>query len=1151
MRDLLLLYLLIPLAAAALQQQPYYRAAGKYTDHVPDAIESPEARWRSSSAPADSIHTPADRRASHGRSERDVNIHIHNKVRTSHNERALATVSPAELDAAVGAPPAQRPVSTAGLASRQPARSLQDWQVEDLMLLATVDGKLHARDRRTGAPKWTLEVEREMVETIRHRDNKTVDDNGMEVEDPLFIVEPSQDGRIFIFIPGLGLQRLGYTVRQLAELAPYASEGFPAVAYTAEKKNTLYTVDAATGHILRTHSAAGSIVNDDRSCRRVNILDSLEEEECESIGTLTLGRTEYIIGIQDRDTGEPINTLRYFEWGPNNRDNDLRSKYTNTMDNKYVYTKFDGTIFGLDTSPSTGYFPVSAGKPIYRHKFASPVVRVFDIVRPQDDYSSDAALVILPQPTAPSRNEFDGLEEDTFENVFVNCTVSGNWYAMSEMNYPTVTDGASTAKVYNDGTLHVPSSKWPVQNARREQFAGVHHLMPQGGQRAGALLIDGDSSLTLDPPPEDNQDKSPAPAVGSQPALPAHAPAQNSTLSLLVVIVMTALCVVGIGAGFKFMDLPLLKSRLQSPVTIAQVPEAPAMAVQTEAMATKIRDGEPAHETIFPHNEVSPAPKVSFADTVGEAPLADRRDSDPTDVDEESPKNEVEQTKKPATRGRRGGKKQKEKALARAEARAKKGGSPNLQGAEIISIVDSESPAVTGPLQINSLIIQTDRVIGQGSCGTIVFEGSFEGRDVAVKRMLSQYYELASQEVSFLQQSDDHPNVVRYFCQQRDDHFLYIAVELCQASLYEVWEADKAKTEYRQRQLRALKFTIQQNMTRSLQQLTAGLCHLHKLRIIHRDIKPQNILVAFPKRTQPNDTRLVISDFGLGKNLPENVSTLIDPTGNAGTAGWKAPELISQPRESEGRSSHNSSSHNGSDGGIGGTSGVKRAADIFSLGCLFFWVLTDGVHPFEDENGWQQMRELNIKRGHKNMEPLARWSDSYEPMQLISWMLEYQPEDRPTAHTVLNHPFFWSPEKRLAFLCDVSDHFEREPRGTYEDGYAGDSPHLCLLEDCAPEVISGPDFLAKLDRHFVDTLGKQRKYSGYRLLDLLRALRNKKNHYEDMSEDVKKRVGPLPHGYLNYWSQRFPRLLMACHSVIVDAGLVDSDRFRGYFGEGL
>lgn len=174
-------------------------------------------------------------------------------------------------------------------------------------------------------------------------------------------------------------------------------------------------------------------------------------------------------------------------------------------------------------------------------------------------------------------------------------------------------------------------------------------------------------------------------------------------------------------------------------------------------------------------------------------------------------------------------------------------------------------------------------------------------------------------------------------------------------------------------------------------------------------------------------------------------------------------------------------------------------------------------------------------------------------MQLISSMLAHQPENRPNAQAVLNHPYFWSPEKRLAFLCDVSDHFEREPRGTYDDWYRGDSAHLRILEDRACEVIGvlagaeEPNFLTKLDRQFVDTLGKQRKYSGDRLLDLLRALRNKKNHYEDMPDNVKKLVGPLAEGYLAYWCHKFTRLLMTCYEVVHEAKIQGNDRFRGYF----
>jgi serine/threonine-protein kinase/endoribonuclease IRE1 len=339
---------------------------------------------------------------------------------------------------------------------------------------------------------------------------------------------------------------------------------------------------------------------------------------------------------------------------------------------------------------------------------------------------------------------------------------------------------------------------------------------------------------------------------------------------------------------------------------------------------------------------------------------------------------------------------------------------------------------------------------------------------------------------------------------------------------------------------------INGNMSSALLQLAAGLHHLHSLRIIHRDIKPQNILVAYPKKNQKGGPRFVISDFGLCRTLPDNVSTLVGTMGNAGTIGWKAPELIGQPRNNSG--GHSSTANDSTSSTETVSQGVKRAVDIFSLGCVFFYVLTNGSHPFdrEDSEVGHVERELNIKKNISNFGKLRQWAqDAEEPMQLIEWMLSPRPEDRPTAHMVLNHPFFWSDAKRLNFLCDVSDHWERECRDP-------PSPHLQILENIAANRnVHKGNFLGKLDKMFIDTLGKQRKYTGDRMLDLLRALRNKKNHYADMDEVVKRRVGELPSGYLKYWTFRFPNLLMACYDAVRECGLEGEPRFREYLEGGV
>ena len=90
---------------------------------------------------------------------------------------------------------------------------------------------------------------------------------------------------------------------------------------------------------------------------------------------------------------------------------------------------------------------------------------------------------------------------------------------------------------------------------------------------------------------------------------------------------------------------------------------------------------------------------------------------------------------------------------------------------------------------------------------------------------------------------------------------------------------------------------------------------------------------------------------------------------------------------------------------------------------------------------------------------------------------------RPDASTCLLHPYFWDPGKRLTFLQDASDRFEimcRDPKDA----------NLLALEKGAYDVV-GADWHSRLDKLFIENLGKFRKYDGKSVQDLLRALRNK------------------------------------------------------------
>jgi serine/threonine-protein kinase/endoribonuclease IRE1 len=291
--------------------------------------------------------------------------------------------------------------------------------------------------------------------------------------------------------------------------------------------------------------------------------------------------------------------------------------------------------------------------------------------------------------------------------------------------------------------------------------------------------------------------------------------------------------------------------------------------------------------------------------------------------------------------------------------------------------------------------------------------------------------------------------------------------------------------------------------------------------------------------------RLLVSDFGLCKKLEGEQSSFRATTAHAaGTSGWRAPELLIDDDARDGQAVVGESTHSGSGSTLVSADVMPnrratRAIDIFSLGLVFFYVLTKGSHPFDC--GDRYMREVNIRKGNYNLRPLEVLGDfTYEAKDLIASMLEQEPKRRPSARQVMTHPFFWPAKKRLNFLCDVSDHFEKEKRDPPSSALQG-------LENMAPEICHG-DFLKPLGREFVESMGKQRKYTGTRLLDLLRALRNKRNHYEDMSDSLKKTVGTLPEGYLSFWTRKFPNLLIMCWNIVYDVGWDVQDRFLEYYG---
>ncbi|XP_023607245.1 serine/threonine-protein kinase/endoribonuclease IRE2 [Myotis lucifugus] len=396
---------------------------------------------------------------------------------------------------------------------------------------------------------------------------------------------------------------------------------------------------------------------------------------------------------------------------------------------------------------------------------------------------------------------------------------------------------------------------------------------------------------------------------------------------------------------------------------------------------------------------------------------------------------------------------------------------------QLLEDPEAEQLTVVGKISFNP-----KDVLGRGAGGTFVFRGQFEGRAVAVKRLLRECFGLVRREVQLLQESDRHPNVLRYFCTERGPQFYYIALELCPASLQEYVENPELDC-----------WGLEPET--ALQHLMSGLAHLHSLHIVHRDLKPTNVLITGPEGQGRG--RVVLSDFGLCKKLAAGRCSFSLRSGVPGTEGWMAPELLQLPPPDS----------------------PTSAVDIFSAGCVFYYVLSSGSHPF----GENLYRQANILAGAPCLAHLEEEAhDKVAARSLVEAMLSPQPQARPSAQQVLAHPFFWSRAKQLQFFQDVSDWLEKES----EQG-----PLVMALEAGGSAVVRG-NWHKHITVPLQTDLRRFRSYKGTSVRDLLRAMRNKKHHYRELPGEVRQALGQVPDSFVQYFTDRFPRLLLHTHQAM-------------------
>jgi ABC-type transport system substrate-binding protein/tRNA A-37 threonylcarbamoyl transferase component Bud32 len=215
-------------------------------------------------------------------------------------------------------------------------------------------------------------------------------------------------------------------------------------------------------------------------------------------------------------------------------------------------------------------------------------------------------------------------------------------------------------------------------------------------------------------------------------------------------------------------------------------------------------------------------------------------------------------------------------------------------------------------------------MIGEGAMGAVYLAKDPEGRRVALKLLVPDLARDERFRQRFLRESRlaarlDHPHVVHTLAFGEDDGVLYLAMDYVDGA--DLRELLRREGKLEPEQALAL-----------LGHVADGLDAAHAVGLVHRDVKPANILVTSVEGRE----HAYVCDFGLARHVT-SVRSLTGERALVGTIDYVPPEQIE-----------------------GGS--VDARADVYSLACVLFECLA-GVRPFDRES------ELSVIFAHLNAPP--------------------------------------------------------------------------------------------------------------------------------------------------------------------------------------
>lgn len=304
---------------------------------------------------------------------------------------------------------------------------------------------------------------------------------------------------------------------------------------------------------------------------------------------------------------------------------------------------------------------------------------------------------------------------------------------------------------------------------------------------------------------------------------------------------------------------------------------------------------------------------------------------------------------------------------------------------------------------------KVSKQLGDGTYGSVLKAiNKSSGEVVAIKKMKKKFYSweecLQLREVKSLKKLS-HPNIVKLKEVIRENDELYFVFEFLDGNLYELMkDRDKLIPEAKIRNF--------------VYQILQGLSYMHKHGFFHRDMKPENILIS-------KDT-LKVADFGLAREIRSRPPF----TDYVSTRWYRAPEVLLRS------TTYNAPIDIWAVGAIMAElftlrplfPGTSETDEIFKI-CSVLGAPTHNTWP----EGMKLASSMNFKFPQVVPTPLTALipNASPEAIQLMTDLMKFDPQKRPTAPQALAYPFFQTgvtaPSVRLSVDSPLSlDPTDRE-----------------------------------------------------------------------------------------------------------------------------